>query len=88
MGEVHVRVGGRGYALACRDGEEARLADLAAALDARAAALSARLGAMPEARLLLSLALMLADELEERDAALVEAAARVETVAMALEAGT
>ena len=86
MGKVNVRVGGRGYALACRDGEEERLAELAAGLDARAATLGARLGAMAEGRLLLSLALTLADELAERDAVLADAAARIDAVATALEA--
>lgn len=65
MAEVAVVVAGRSYALACRDGDEARLRELAAEIAARADRLTATLGAMSEARLLLMSALMIADELHD-----------------------
>ncbi len=87
VGEALVRVGGRGYSLPCRDGDEARIAELGAGLDARATALTSALGAMGEGRLLIALAVTLADELAEAEGALGAAAARVEAVAAALEDG-
>lgn len=85
MPDIDARIGGRSYRLACRPGEEARLTGLAAGLDARAAALTARLGPMAESRLLVMLALTLADELADAEAALGTAAARIEAAATALE---
>lgn len=87
MGEAVVRVGGRAYSLPCRDGDEARIAELGQGLDARAAALTSALGAMGEGRLLIALAVTLADELAEAETALGDAAARIEAVAAALEDG-
>lgn len=63
MAQVTVQIGGRNYALACRDGDEAHLQDLAGALATRAERLTGSLGQMTEARLLLMSALMVADEL-------------------------
>lgn len=85
MARVELRVGGRAYALACRDGDEARLQALGQALDARAADLQRRLGQQTESELLFALAVTVADELEEARASLVRAAERVETAATALE---
>ncbi len=85
MARVELRIAGRTYALACRDGDETRLMVLGATLDARAAALAGRLGQQTEAELLVSLAVTLADELEETRAALARAAERVEAAAVALE---
>lgn len=62
MAEVAVVVAGRSYSLACRDGDEARVAELAREIAACADRLTASLGAMSEARLLLMSALMIADE--------------------------
>lgn len=86
MAEVSVQVGGRAYTLSCRAGGEGRIAELAAGLDTRAAALNRTLGAMGEGRLLIALAITLANELAEAEAALAAAAARVEAAAAALEA--
>ncbi len=88
MAEVTIRVGGRQYPLTCRDGEETRLAELGRGLDARAAALSQTLGAMGEGRLLIALALTLADELHEADTVIEQLAARIEAVTDTLEADT
>jgi cell division protein ZapA len=85
MARVELRVGGRAYALACRDGDEPRLQALGQALDARAADLQRRLGQQTESELLFALAVTVADELEEARARLVRAAERVEAAAAALE---
>jgi cell division protein ZapA len=87
MARVQLRVGGRGYALACRAGDEARLELLGRRLDARAAALAASLGPQAEGELLLGVAVILADELDRAQAALLDAAARVDAVAQGLERG-
>lgn len=86
MAQVTVRVGGRAYAIDCRAGEEARVRELAAALDARAARLTEALGVVGEGRLLLSVAMLVADELGEAEAAMAAAADRIESIATALEA--
>lgn len=68
MALVTLVVGGRRYELACRDGEEAHLQRLAALVDARIGQTGRSLGATNEARQLLLAALVLADDLIERDA--------------------
>lgn len=65
MAQVTVQIGGRSYALACRDGDEAHLEALAGDLASRAERLTGSLGQMTEARLLLMSALMVADELHD-----------------------
>lgn len=65
MANVEVEVGGRRYAVACRDGEEDHLRDVAALVDKRAGDALAALGNLSEARLLLFAALMVADDLRE-----------------------
>lgn len=85
MARVELRVAGRAYALACRDGDEPRLLALGQALDARAADLQRRLGQQTEGELLIALAVTMADELEEARARLARAAGRIEAAAAALE---
>jgi cell division protein ZapA len=65
MAQVSAHIAGRNYPLACRDGDEPHLLALAAGLDAKAQALTSQLGTMAEQRLLLMVALMIADELHE-----------------------
>lgn len=65
MGTVNVDIGGRSYALSCRDGDEAHLVGLAGGIAEKAQSLTLSLGTMTEARLLLMAALMVADELHE-----------------------
>lgn len=69
MGQVMLSVNGQTYALACRDGDEENIATLAALVDERARDLASRLGQVGEARLLLMVALLLADEARAPDAA-------------------
>lgn len=63
MGQVQVQVNGRDYALACDDGEEAHVLELAEFVNARLGQLVEGVGQVGEARLLLMTALMIADEL-------------------------
>ncbi|MEM9709129.1 MAG: cell division protein ZapA [Pseudomonadota bacterium] len=62
MAEVRISIGGRGFDVACQDGEEAFLRSAAALLDAEATALVDQVGRLPEARMLLMAGLMLADK--------------------------
>lgn len=69
MPEVHVSIGGREFEVSCQEGEEHYLHSAAALIDAEASVLSAQIGRMPEARMLLMAGLMLADKtagLEEK----------------------
>ena len=53
MGQVNVEIGGRSYALSCRDGGEDHLIGLASDIAGKADGLTRSLGAMSESRLLL-----------------------------------
>jgi len=95
MASVTIQVGGRGYQVACRDGEEVRVQQLAEALDKRWPAASRASGGSAE-RAFLFVALMLADSLDEAEnrpaptglvseAQLENIAAKLERLADALE---
>lgn len=62
MAEVRISIGGRGFDVACQDGEEGFLRSAAALLDAEATVLVDQVGRLPEARMLLMAGLMLADK--------------------------
>jgi cell division protein ZapA len=66
MASVEIEIASRKYAIACRDGEEAKLRTIAAIVDGKARDAAAALGGMGEARHLLFASLLLADELKER----------------------
>ena len=98
MAEVDIQISSRSYPVACRDGEEARLRDVAALVDAKARAATGALGQMSEARTLLFASLMLADGLVDATApppppaldpivadALEQLASRIEALAAHLE---
>lgn len=63
--QVDILIQGRSYAVQCAEGEEKRAHFLAAHINRHAARLVARLGAMPDAQLLLMTGMMVADELLE-----------------------
>lgn len=65
MAQLRLQVGGRGYDLACRDGEEEKLRALARMVDAKVAEAARAVGVGNEARVLLLAGLLLADELAE-----------------------
>ena len=96
MAQVVLTVAGRSHQVACRDGEEARLRTLGQVLDQRWTAALRASGGQHGERAMLSVALMLADDLEavERqppagaavsEAALQRIADRLESLANALE---
>ena len=63
MAVVDVTVNGRNYQIACDDGEEARLADLAHFFDGHVSEVSGSVGQVGEARLILMAGLLISDEL-------------------------
>ena len=63
MGQVSVTLNSRSYRLACEDGEEARLVELATHVKERVDALTTEFGQVGDERLLLMAALLIADEL-------------------------
>ncbi len=64
MARVKVTVAGRGYDLACDDGEEGKVAELAAMVDERASQLLEGIGAIDERRLFLMVGILLANDLQ------------------------
>jgi cell division protein ZapA len=65
MAQITVTINGRGYPVACSDGEEQRITELARYIDAKVKGFAQELGQIGEARLLVLTALVLADELAE-----------------------
>ena len=65
MSQVNVTINGRQFRMACEDGQEGHLRQLAAELDQRIAALRGQFGEIGDARLTVMAALMVADELTE-----------------------
>lgn len=66
MPDVDIIVGGRRYAIHCRDGEEAHVARLAGVIDRKALGVrQSSSAALSEAQELLFAALLLADEVDE-----------------------
>ncbi|MCW2362344.1 MULTISPECIES: cell division protein ZapA [Sphingobium] len=66
MAEVRIMVGGRQYAVHCRDGEEARLHELAALMSERVQQVSSGSPGLTEVRQLLFAGLLLADSLTDK----------------------
>jgi cell division protein ZapA len=66
MAQVDLKIAGRTYEIACRDGEEAHLRQLADIVDGKAVQAGRALGGVNEARQLLLASLLLADELNDR----------------------
>lgn len=63
MANLRVQVNGRDYAIACADGEEQHVRDLAAYIDGRLKEVVAQVGQLGETQLLLMTALNIADDL-------------------------
>jgi cell division protein ZapA len=70
VGQISLTVNGRPYAIACDDGQEARIRRLGQYVDAKVAEFVGSLGQVGEARLLLLAALVIADELADANEAL------------------
>ena len=63
MAQVDVSVNGQSYRIACEDGQEDRLVDLAAMVDEKVLGLVDQIGQVGSNRLLVMAALIIADEL-------------------------
>jgi cell division protein ZapA len=92
MPEVLVQIANRTYELACGDGEEQRVQELAAYVDEKVTELRLQLPGTPEVKLLVFAALILADESREArgiakaaESARASATDSAETLATALE---
>src|SRR5256886_12710727 len=65
MSQVNVTINGRKFRMACEDGQESRLTQLAADFDQRIEQLRASFGEIGDTRLTVMAALTVADELAE-----------------------
>ena len=65
MGQVNVTVNQRSYTVACGDGEEQHLIELAKYLDKRVGELTEAVGQVGDARLLLMAGLLICDDLSD-----------------------
>jgi cell division protein ZapA len=65
MGQVSIQVNDHPYVVGCEDGQEARLAELAAMVDQHVRQVAHDVGVLGETRLILMGALVMADELSE-----------------------
>jgi len=63
MAQVSVRINGRSYDVACEDGQETRLSQLAEYVDERVSEIAGMVGQIGEQRLLVMTSLLIADEL-------------------------
>jgi cell division protein ZapA len=101
MARVMLEVGGNSWPVNCREGEEAQVLALGRMIESRWAQAQRAAGDAGSARIMLLIALMLADELVDAqekvrsvaapaadDAALVDIADRLEKLAVALERGS
>ncbi len=70
MPQVAITINGRSYPVACNEGEEERIRELASMIDGKVATFARQVGQAGEARLLVLAALVLADELTEANEAL------------------
>jgi cell division protein ZapA len=86
MSLVNVMVNGRAYTIACDDGEEDHLRELAAHVDAKAREVLGSIGQVGDARLLLMAALLIADEHHDAVAKLESTTRQVEADSAAHEA--
>ena len=77
MGQVAVTLNGRSYRFDCGDGEDARLAELAAFVKGRVEEIGRQFGNAGDERILLMAALLIADELWDARVALAEKAVAV-----------
>jgi cell division protein ZapA len=84
MADVQLNIAGRDYVVTCRDGEEAHLRTLGAAVDAKAQESGGASGGLNESRLLLFAGLLLADEIHEMHASSSGAAPQFTQAAPAL----
>lgn len=77
MAVLNLSVLGRVYEVACDDSQVEEFRQRCAEVDDRAQRLAREVGTQPEARMLLMVALMLADELSDAKSALAQASEQV-----------
>ena len=65
MAQIDVEINGRPYQIACDDGQESHIQELAGYVNRKVAELVASVGQVGDARLLVMASLLLADELAE-----------------------
>jgi len=82
MAQVTVTIGGRGYRLACNEGEEPHLEELARVVDAKFEAMHRAFGEIGDQRLIVMAALTVADELTEARRRVAALEAEVERAAV------
>ena len=82
MSIVNVTIANKRYQIGCENGQESRLYELAKMADARAGEILDKIGPMPETLLLVTLCVVLADELNSgsSDAAMREILARIKEI--------
>ncbi len=86
MSVVTIPIVNNNYSMGCEDGQEARLITLGKMVDSRARDILAQIGPLPEASLLATLCIVLADELQSRmktgvdEGTLEEIMARIKTL--------
>ena len=72
MAQIDVTINGRAYQIACDDGQEEHITQLAGYVDRKVAELVTSVGQVGDARLLVMASLLLADELAEAYATIDE----------------
>jgi cell division protein ZapA len=77
MAQVTIEVNGRPYVVGCEDGQERRLAELAANVDAQVRQVARDVGSLGETRLILMGALVMADDIAELRGQLAAARAQL-----------
>ncbi|UWP91235.1 cell division protein ZapA [Aliiroseovarius crassostreae] len=77
MPDVVIKIGGRGFEVACQEGEEHFLKSAAAMLDAEASVLVSQINHLTESRMLLMSGLMLADKTAGMDDKLKDAEKKI-----------
>lgn len=65
MGQLSISINGHNYTIACHDGQEERIRDLAADIDKKVRGLVGEVGQVGDNRLLVMAGLLVADELAE-----------------------
>lgn len=80
MGQVSVSINGRDYSIACDDGQEAHLGKLGEYLDSRVSELSATMGQIGDARLLIMAGLLVSDELADAFADIADLRKKIESL--------
>ena len=94
MAQVEITINGREYRIACEDGQEGHLTDLAAYIDGKITELVGGVGQIGDTRLMVMASLLVADELSDtrddleaaRQAAGSQAADRFDALASRIEA--